>query len=111
MSETFFSDEELRRAAKKRVACLFNVSPDSLALDYVFGEELKESFVSEWKLNEFDLLLEDIRDVADRKTRKELNSGATVIRTVGDYCEFMVRCYRTKPEDVVRVLFENHRMR
>jgi len=106
MDATVLSDDELRQAAKERVARLLKVSPDSLSLDAVFGEDIKASFVSDWKLNEFDLLLEDIRDVADRKIQRELNSGATVIRTVGEYCEFMVRCYRTKPKEVVRVLFE-----
>lgn len=101
-----FSDDELRQAAKKRVARLLKVSLDDLSLDAVFGEDIKASFVSDFKLNEFDILLEDIHIVADKKTKKELNSGATVIRTVGDYCEHMVRCYHTKPKEVVSVLFE-----
>ncbi len=101
-----YSDEKLRQAAKKRVARLFNVSSDTLPLDVVFGEDLNESFVSDWKANEFDCIYDDICEVSDRKVWKELSSGAKVIRTVGDYCEFMVFCYRTKPKEVVRVLFE-----
>ncbi len=106
ISAMVLSDEELRRAAKSRVACLFNVSLDTLALDIVFGEGLKVSFVSDFKANEFDQLDYDIRDVADRQILKELSSGILVIQTVGDYCEHMVRCYRTKPEEVIRVLFK-----
>lgn len=98
------SDEDLRRAARTRVAHLFNVSLDALGLDILFGEDLKASFVSDWKENEFDKLLYDIRDVADRKTLKKLDSGELVIRTLGEYCEYMVRCYRTKPNEVIRVL-------
>lgn len=101
------SDEELRRAARSRVARLFNVNPDTLDLDVVFGEGLKASFVSDWKANEFDLLYDDICDVADRNIWKELGSGVFAIRTVGDYCEYMVRCYRTKPKEVIRVLLES----
>jgi len=98
------TDDELRRAAKLRVASLFNVSADTLGLDVAVGEGLKASFVSDFKANEFDQLDYDIRDVADRQTLKEMGNGVLVIRTVGDYCEHMVRCYRTKPEDVIRVL-------
>jgi len=81
------------------------VSSDRISLDDAFGEDINASFVSDWKQNELDIILEDIRDVADKKVQSDLNSGATVIRTVGDYCELMVRCYRTKPKDVVRLLF------
>ena len=48
----------------------------------------------------------DIRDVADKHVVKELGSGTLVIRTVGDYCDHMVRCYRTKPKDVIYILFK-----
>lgn len=98
------SDEELRRAAKLRVARLFNVNLDTLEADVAFGEDLKVSFISDFKPNEFDQVDYDIRDVADPQILKELSSGTLVIRTVGDYCEHMVRCYRTKPEEVIRVL-------
>ena len=98
------SDEELRRAAKLRVARLFNVNSDTLEDRVVFGEDLKMSFISDFKPNEFDQVDYDIRDVADPQILKELSSGTLVIRTVGDYCEHMVRCYRTKPEEVIRVL-------
>lgn len=101
---TIFSDAELRQAAKQRVARPLKVSEDDLSLNTVFGEDIKASFVSDFKLNEFDILLEDIREVADKQIEKELNSGAMLIRTVGDYCEHMVRCYRTKPTEVARVL-------
>ncbi len=106
MTATTLSDDELRQAAKKRVARLIKVSSDDLSLDAVFGEDIKASFVSDFKLNELDILLEDIHDVADKQTEKELNSGTAVIRTVGDYCEHMVRCYRTKPKEVARILSE-----
>lgn len=98
------SDEELRRAAKLRVAQLFNMNPDALRHDFVFGEDLKASYVSDWKANEFDLIYDDICDVSDRNNWKALSSGVLVIRTVGDYCEYMVRCYRIKPKEVIRVL-------
>lgn len=100
----YFSDDELRRAAKERVARLLKVRSDFLSLDFVFGEDIKASFVSDWKANEFDVIYDDICDVADKKTWKELSSGIKVIRTVGDYCEFMVYCYRIKPDEVLHIL-------
>ncbi|WP_434148436.1 hypothetical protein ACR2R6_14190 [Methylocaldum gracile subsp. desertum] len=91
-----------------RVARLFNVAPASLSPDSVFGVDLKASFVADFKANEFDPLDYDIHDVADRPTLKQLSSGALVIRTVGDYCEQMIRCYKTKPDDVRRILGMTH---
>jgi len=96
--------EKVRWYSRLRVANLFNVQPDSLSLEAVFGEALKAAFVSDFRANEFEQLDRDIKDVADRQILKELSSGALVIRTVGDYCDHMVRCYRTKPSEVMRVL-------
>lgn len=42
--------------------------------------------ISDFKRNEFDLLLDDIRDVANREIAAELDKGVLVIDTVGDYC-------------------------
>lgn len=106
-----YSDDDLRLAAKERVARMFNTSLDALSLDAVFGDDLKASFVSTlkdvltYKDNELDEILIDIRDVADRRTLKKLNNGELVIRTVGDYCEFMVNGFRDKPKLVIEILF------
>ncbi|HUG76660.1 MAG TPA: hypothetical protein VML57_04155 [Burkholderiales bacterium] len=98
------SEEQVRRYAQLRIAKLFHVEPEALSLQAVFGDVLKASFVSDFKANEFEQLDRDVKDVADRQTLQELASGALVIRTVDDYCDHMVRCYRTKPEEVMRVL-------
>lgn len=97
-------EEELRQYARQRVARVFNLDPLSLPLDFVFGEDLRPTFVSHFKRNELDKIGDDIEDVADRRILKELEAGSVVIRTVGDYCEHMVRCYRTRPKDVLHVL-------
>lgn len=97
-------DEKIRQLALMRIADVFNKELSNLALDAVFGVDLKASFVSYFKENEFGLLIDDVRDVADRSILKELDSEVLVIRTVGDYCEHMVRCYRTKPDEVARIL-------
>jgi len=94
----------LREHAKQRIARLFKMQVDSLAMGAVFGKDLKASFVSDFKANEFDQLDNDIKDVSDRRLLKELSSGMLVIHTVSDYCDHMVRCYYIKPKDVARIL-------
>lgn len=91
-------------AAMKRVAEVFGISIDDLRPELTFDEDLKCSFISDFRRNEFDIIRGDIDDVADRKVAKELASGTLVITTVGDYCRHMVRCYETKPDDVMHVL-------
>ncbi|MGE0383047.1 MAG: hypothetical protein AB7O90_19615 [Hyphomicrobium sp.] len=101
-------DESIRRHALLRISRLFNVEAGSLPTDASFGKELRPSFVSDFKVNEFDRLDNDIKDVADREILKELRSGVLTIRTVRDYCEHMVRCYRTRPDEVIHVLQITH---
>ena len=91
-----FSDEEIRQAAKKHIANIFKINHDDLSYDAVFGKDLKPSFVSDWKDNELDIISDDIHDVADRQIQKEWKAGASIILTVGDFCEHMVRCYHRK---------------
>jgi hypothetical protein len=97
-------ERNVRECALRRIAKVFNVSIESLTDEAAFGEDLRASFVSRIKSNEFDLILSDIRDCADRHTLEELESGTLVIRTVGDYCDHMVRCLAVKPDDVAVVL-------
>lgn len=96
--------EAIRNCARARVARFFGMAPESLSLSAQFGKDLKPSFVSEFRHNEFDKVDQDIKDVADREIRKQLESGELVIRTVADYCDHMVRCYGNNPEEVARLL-------
>jgi hypothetical protein len=94
----------IRDRARARVAEVFGLALDALQMETEFGKDLKASFVSEFRFNEFDKIDQDIKDVADRATRKRLGSGELVIRTVADYCDHMVACYATNPREVARVL-------
>jgi hypothetical protein len=94
----------IRGRAHARVAQVFGLAPDALRLEAEFGKDLKASFVSDFRFNEFDKIDQDIKDVADRATRKRLGNGELVIRTVADYCDYMVACYATNPSNVARVL-------
>lgn len=91
-------------ASMRRVAEVFGVSLGALRPELEFGEDLKSSFVSDFRRNEFDLINDDIHDVADRKVAKDMASGVLVIRTVEDYCRYMIRCYETRQDAVKQVL-------
>jgi hypothetical protein len=97
-------EETIRDRARARVAQVFGLTPEALSLSAEFGKDLKPSFVSDFKDNELDRLDHDIKDVADRAVRKQMESGKLVIRTVGDYCDHMVHCFRVNPEEVSRLL-------
>jgi len=97
-------NEIIRRYALMRISKIFNIQVESLTNKSRFGEELKVSFVSDFRYNEFDQVDDDIHSVADRRISKEMSAGMLIIGTVGDYCEHMVRCYKTKPNDVKEVL-------
>lgn len=104
-----YSDEQIRHCAREKIARFFDLEIDALSDKAIFGEDLKASFVSDFRMNELDQLNDDIRDVADRQILKELDSGSLVIRTVFDYCNHMIRCVRLKPEEVGRVLQQSPR--
>lgn len=69
-----------------------------------FAQDLKPSFVSDFRANEYDRILEDIQDVADRQALDDLRKGKLTVMTVSDYLDHMVRCYRRNPTEVVRIL-------
>jgi len=97
-------NQTIRAAALSRIAQVFNLPTSSLKQEMRFGDDLKATFLSDWKYNEFDQLLHDIRDVADAETLKALNAGTLVITTVGDFCDHMAHCYRTNSREVEAVL-------
>lgn len=88
----------------QRIAAIFNMPVEQLRLDWVFGSDLKSSFRSDFARNEFDVVNDDIHDVADRDALRLIGEGHVVISTVGKYCEFMVNLSRKNPDVVRRVL-------
>ena len=104
-------EQRIRVAALGKMARLFDLPVSSLREQARFGADLKPSIVSDWRYNEFDQILHDIRDVADVNVLRELDTGTLEIRTIADYCDHMVRCYQTKPSAVEAALgasFEEH---
>jgi hypothetical protein len=91
-----------------RIANIFNISFDSLRRESEFGKDLKVGSSSGLlKRNEYELIEEDIYNVANRLFYKELVAGNLTIRTVGDYCNHMVRCFKVNQENVIYVLEMN----
>lgn len=98
-------EEVIRKFALFRIAKIFNVAVDSLRLEQKFDEDLRAATTTGlFKRNEYDQLENDIYDVANKSIYKEISSGNLTIQTVADYCDHMVRCYETNPEDVKHVL-------
>jgi len=58
----------------------------------------------DFRHNEFDKVDQDIHDVANQTIAAELSKGVVTIRTVEEYCNYMVRCYEAKPDDVKKIL-------
>lgn len=94
------SEKAIRDSALLRLGGIFHLPVAALNPEYRFGVDLKSSFVSDFRRNELDQVNDDIHDVADRAIAKELASGQLTIQTVGDYCDHMVRCSKTRPKDV-----------
>jgi len=97
---------EIRQWALQRIAWIFSIPAESLQSQWIFGVELKSSFRSDFRRNEYDHLSDDIHDVADRATQRLFAEGTLVIRSVGDYCQLMVNQAKANPSLVRGVLLE-----
>lgn len=97
-------EKRIRECALSRIADIFGVPVEQLRHELIFGKDLNASFVSDFRFNQLDQVFHDIRDVADRKITREFSKGLLTICTVGEYCDHMVRCYETMPEEVSRIL-------
>jgi hypothetical protein len=98
------SELDIREAALERVSRVFSRPVSSLSMGDTFGEQLDASFVSDFTDNELDSILNDLRDAAGGFLSARLSSGELTIRTVEDYCNFMIVAYRSNPAAVVDVL-------
>lgn len=97
-------EEVIRKYAFIRLTKIFHIPENSLSLSDRFGEELKSTYISDFKSNEFDFVLDDIKDVATKDILKMIKDGTYEIRTVEDYCNHMIICASKKTEEVIRIL-------
>lgn len=99
-----YPEQTIRQYSLKRLAKVFGISEASLSNDDRFGHELIAAPASDFSTNAFDIIDDDIKDVADRKTIKDMAEGRLTIKTVGDYCDHMVRCSVLNSEEVAHAL-------
>ena len=98
------TEKLIREKALLRLSGIFGIPVADLKPGRRFGDDLKASFVSDFRRNEFDKVNDDIHDVADRAITKEMASGRLIIQTVGDYCDHLVRCSVTREKAVKKLL-------
>lgn len=94
----------VRKHALRRLADVFQVAEASLSWEDRFGEELKAAPTTAFRLNEFDMIDDDIKWVADRLLLQQMACGDLVIHTVEDYCDHMVCCSHLNAARVAEVL-------
>lgn len=99
------AEKLIREKALLRLSGIFGVPVADLNPARRFGgDDLKVSFVSDFRRNELDRVTDDIFDVADRAIAKEISSGSLKMQTVGEYCDLLVRCSRTRQKAVKKLL-------
>jgi hypothetical protein len=99
-----YPEHIVRQHALRRLADVFQVAEASLYPDQRFGEELKAAPAADFRFNEFDMLDDDIKWVADRRLLQQMACGDLVIHTVGDYCDHMVCCSHLNTTRVAKLL-------
>lgn len=99
--DKYFSEKQIFVAAKQRVADIFYLSPENLELDDIIGEaKLHVSPPGFMSYNGLDILNEDMFAASWDRTCKSVikkmypDNTPEMLYTVGDYCEYMVFCYR-----------------
>lgn len=99
-----YSAHVVSQQALRHLANIFQVTEASLSPTHRFGAELQAAPATDFRFNEFDILGDDIKWVADKQLAQEMACGILVIRTVEDYCKHMVRCSQMNPARVAEVL-------
>lgn len=97
-------NQKIRSKSLQRIAKIFNVDADSLNDEVDLTTTFEPVSINFWARNQFDMVLDDIRDAADKDSIGLLNSGKIEIKTVGDYVKFMTMCYQKNPKLVQLVL-------
>lgn len=97
-------EQRIRAASRARISTIFGISESALRDQDRFGVDLNASFRSDFRYNELDQILHDVRDVANKAVLAELNSGRREITTVLEYCNYMVLCYDASPAEVEAVI-------
>lgn len=98
-------DKEIRMLALSRLAKIFSIEGiNQLDENAKFGSDLQSSFISDFRDNELDEILEDVRFVADKEALASINEGVLVIDTVHKYCDHMIASAQSNRKRVMQVL-------
>jgi hypothetical protein len=79
----------------QRVAFVFGVPIEALALTSRFGSDLSPSTVSDFTENELDQILGDVQEVREGSPR--VAAVLEEVRTIGDLCELVGQFQLTNP--------------
>lgn len=94
----------VRTKAIERLAKVFGVDVSELKAEVDLTTHFTVKPSSFFKRNEFDIISDDINDVANNRMLKKIRKGEVEIRTVGEYVNYMIECYRENPKMVESVL-------
>jgi hypothetical protein len=97
-------EKVIRERAFARISALFGIPVQELRESFRFGEELHPSVASAFRDNEVEDVVDDIVNVSTPLMIREFGKGVWDIKTLGDYCDHMVRCYELSPRAVSKVL-------
>ena len=89
----------------KRLAQIFGLDVSQIDLDMNWDCELFNVKRSFWEVNPFEELNDDIEDIADELTFDKIKNNQLKIRTVRDFCEYMVDRYEDNPGLFVENMF------
>lgn len=89
----------------KRLAQIFGLDVSQIDLDMNWDCKLFNVKRSFWEINPFEELDDDIEDIADELTFDKIKNNQLKIRTVRDFCEYMVDRYEDNPGLFVENMF------
>ncbi len=89
----------------KRLAQIFGLDVSQIDLEMNWDCELFNVKRSFWEINPFEELNDDIEDIADELTFDKIKNNQLKIRTVRDFCEYMVDRYEDNPGLFVENMF------
>ena len=97
-------EEIIRNKALVRLSSIFSVPVKILDGDMLITKIKEPRKISLLKRNEYDIVADDIRDVASTRILKLINNGDLTIITVDDYVNHMISCYKEVPRLVNNLL-------
>jgi hypothetical protein len=99
-------EQLIRDKSIERLTKIFNVEASLLSDDIDLTTQFDPKPVSFFKRNEFDKVADDLQDAASNNILSKLNAREIEVKTVGDYINFMIMCYKDRPNMVESIFGE-----